>query len=288
MNGSLEAVAATFLQLLDVAFDDFDALELMTSLSRRCVDLFDVSSSGVLLADSHDGVQAVAASNEQATLLELRQVDDQEGPGLDAFRSGRAVFHGDLSDESPWPRFGRAAIEVGLFSVHAFPMRVRNTVVGSLNLFMAKPGPLWDADASLAQAFAHAAAIGLLQNKTVSDLHQLTGQLKRALSSRVIIEQAKGTIAERAGVGMDEAFEQLRSHARAHKMKLTSVALAVVAHTLTDAEIAIISGLDPGRINVPYGSHPAADNADDEMVPLAAGNGAPHGPRDGRPRLQNA
>jgi hypothetical protein len=151
-------------------------------------------------------------------------------------------------------------------------MRVRDTVVGSLNLFMAKPGPLWDADVSLAQAFAHAAAIGLLQNKTVSDLHQLTAQLQRALSSRVIIEQAKGTIAERAGVGMDEAFEQLRSYARTHKMKLTSVALAVVAHTLTDAEIEIIGGLDARLHDVPYGSQPATN---DEMSPDADQGAAP-------------
>ena len=179
-----------------------------------------------------------------ATRLELVQIDNEEGPGIDALRSGRAVFHGDLSGASPWPRFGRAAVAAGLVSVHALPMQVRGTVVGSLNLFVSRPGPLWEADVNLAQAFAHAAAMGLLQNKTIGELNKLTGQLRRALSTRVIIEQAKGTISERAGVGMDEAFEQLRSYARTHKMKLTSVALAVVAHTLTDAEIEIISGLD--------------------------------------------
>jgi len=241
MNGSLETVAATFLQLVDTTGDDFDPLEVLTMLSRRCVDLFDASSSGILLADTHDGVQAIAASSEQATLLELFQIDNQEGPGLDAFRSGDAICHGDLSAVSPWPQFARAAADVGIVAVHAFPMQAHDTVVGSLNLFMSKPGTLSDADVTLAQAFANAAAIGLLQNKTVSDLHQLTAQLERALSSRVIIEQAKGTIAERAGVGMDEAFEQLRSYARTHKMKLTNVALAVVAHTLTDSEIENLS-----------------------------------------------
>jgi transcriptional regulator with GAF, ATPase, and Fis domain len=245
MNGSLETVASTFLQLTDATNEQFDVLELMTTLSRRCVELFDVTSSGVLLADGAHGVQAIAATSEQAATLEHLQVDNDEGPGIDAFRCGRAVSHDDLGLTSPWPGFSRAAVDAGLVSVHALPMRVRDTVVGSLNLFNTRPGRLWEADVNLAQAFAHAAAMGLLQNKTIGELHQQTAQLKRALSTRVIIEQAKGTIAERAGIGMDEAFEQLRSYARTHKMKLTSVALAVVAHTLTDAEIEIISGLDP-------------------------------------------
>ena len=245
VNGSLDAVASTFLELVDATNDEFDVLDLMTTLSHRCVELFDVTSSGVLLADGDHGVQAVAATSEQTTRLELVQIDNEEGPGLDAFRTGRAVSHCDLRRSSPWPRFGPAAVEAGLLSVHALPMRVRDVMVGSLTLFGARPGPLRHADVNLAQAFAQAAAMGLVQNKTIGELHELTAQLKRALSTRVIIEQAKGTIAERAGIGMDEAFEQLRSYARTHKMKLTSVALAVVAHTLTDAEIEVISGLDP-------------------------------------------
>ena len=148
-------------------------------------------------------------------------------------------------------------------------MQVRDTVVGSLNLYIANPGSLWDADVNLAQAFAHAAAMGLLQHKTIDELHQESAQLKRALSSRVIIEQAKGTIAERAGVGMDEAFEQLRSYARTHKMKLTSVALAVVAHTLTDAEIEIISGLDAPRPAVlPGADVPETSTRERQRQPL--------------------
>ena len=264
MNSSLETVAVAILELVDTEVDEFDALDRMTVLCRRCVDVFDIASSGVFLADSRDSVQAIAASSEQATLLELFQIDNQEGPGLDAFRTGRAVFHGDLRGLSPWPRFGRAAIEIGLVSVHALPMRVRDTVVGSLNLFMTEPGPLWDTDLALAQALAHAAAIGLLQNKTVSDLRRVTTQLQQALSSRVIIEQAKGTIAERAGVGMDEAFEQLRSYARAHKTKLANVALAVVAHTLTEAEIEVVTGTATDLARVPYGARQASGA---EMLP---------------------
>ena len=116
-------------------------------------------------------------------------------------------------------------------------MRLRDTVVGTLNLFMSEPGPLSDADVSVAQAFASAITIALLQDKAASDAHELTAQLQGTLNSRIIIEQAKGIIAERDGIGMDEAFERLRSYARTHSKKLADIALAVVAHTLTPAEM---------------------------------------------------
>lgn len=232
-----EILAETFLQLADTVVDDFDVIELLTMLSGRCVDLLDASATGILLVDIHGTLQVVAASSETATLLELFQLQNEEGPCLDAFRTGKAVVHGDLAAESPWPNFARAAVESGFLSVHAFPMRLRETVLGTLNLFMAKAEPLSDADVAVAQALAHAATIALLHDKAATDLHQLTAQLQGALNSRVTIEQAKGTIAERAGVGMDEAFERLRSYAREHNSKLTDIAQAVVAHTLSTAEI---------------------------------------------------
>ena len=147
MNGSLETVAATFLQLVDATADDFDVIAVLTTLSRRCVELFDVSASGVLLADSHGALQVIAASSEQATLLDLFQIDNEEGPGPRRVPIGsRGVprLPPCRGRGQPWPHFSRAAIESGLSSVHAFPIGVHDTVVGSLNLFMTTPGPLWD------------------------------------------------------------------------------------------------------------------------------------------------
>lgn len=161
---------------------------------------------------------------------------------MDSFRTGKAVVHNDLTEQSPWPRFGQRAIEEGLLSVHAFPMRVRKTVLGTLNLFMDAPGQLSEADVTVAQALAHAATIALLQNRAAQDANQLTAELQGALNSRITIEQAKGAIAERAGIGMDEAFQRLRSYARNHGRKLTEVAEALLAHTLTDPEAQALIG----------------------------------------------
>ncbi len=241
-------LAETFLQLADTIVDDFDVIELLTMLSGRCVDLLDAAATGILLADIDGTLQVVAASDEKANLLELFQIQNEEGPCFDAFHSGNAVIHGDLGAESPWPSFAPRAIEAGLPSVHAFPMRLRDKVVGTLNLFMAKVGVLSDADVAVAQALAHAATIALLQNRAADDAHQLTAQLQGALNSRVTIEQAKGAIAERAGVGMDEAFKRLRSYARDRNKKLTDVAEGVVARSLTDEEIGRLIGDNDGEL----------------------------------------
>lgn len=234
---SREALLAdTFVQLADTLVDDFDVIDLLTMLSQRCVDLLDASASGILFADVQGRLHVVAASSEQANVLELFQIQNEEGPCMDAFRTGKSVIHNDLTAVSPWPRFGQRAIEEGLLSVHAFPMRVRTTVLGTLNLFMDVPGQLSDADVTVAQALAHAATIALLQNRATQDANRLTAELQGALNSRIAIEQAKGAIAERAGVGMDEAFFRLRSFARKNGRKLTEVAEALVAHKLTAAE----------------------------------------------------
>ncbi len=239
-----ELLADTFLALADTLVEDFDVIELLTMLSGRCVELLDASATGILLADVHRTLHVVAASSEQANLLELFQIQNSEGPCLDAFRTGKAVSHGDLAD-SPWPAFGRRAIEEGLPSVHAFPMRVRNTVLGTLNLFMATAGPLTSADVSVAQALAHAATIALLQDRASTDANRLSAQLQGALNSRVTIEQAKGAIAERAGIDMDEAFARLRLYARERNAKLTDVAEALVTRALPAAQIDILIGHRP-------------------------------------------
>jgi len=240
-----ELLADTFLALADTLVEDFDVIELLTMLSGRCVDLLGASATGILLADVDRTLHVVAASSEQANLLELFQIQNQEGPCLDAFRTGTAVSHGNLGADSPWPAFGRRAIEEGLPSVHAFPMRVREKVLGTLNLFMAEPGPLTSADVSVAQALAHAATIALLQDRAATDANRLTAQLQGALASRITIEQAKGAIAERAGIGMDEAFARLRSYAREHNAKLTDVAEALVTRALPAGEIDILIGHRP-------------------------------------------
>ena len=220
-------LAETFVQLVDHTADDFDPIGLLTMLCGRCIDLLDVSEAAVALVDANGVLRVVAGSSDQASRLAQFQVDT-EGPCLDAYRSCRSVFHNGL--DGSWPCDTNAA---PLRSVHVFPMRARAQAVGTLNLFRTQPRSLWDTDLTVAQTFADAAAIALLQDRAISALHQLTVQLQGALESRIIIEQAKGTIAEHAGVTMDEAYARLLAYARNRQTKLTNVAEAIVARTLT-------------------------------------------------------
>jgi GAF domain-containing protein len=233
-----ELVSDTFLRLADTLVDDFDVIDLLTTLAARCVELLAAAEAGIMVVNRQGALQVVAASSENAKLLELFQIQNSEGPCLDAYRTGEAVIHEDLTAGSPWPRFAALAISGGLASVYAFPMRLRANVLGTLNLFMTSVGPLSPADVGLAQALAHAATIALLQNQVTRDAHQLAVQLQAALNSRITIEQAKGFVAESSGIGMDEAFARLRSYARDHNLKLTDVAARVANRTLPSGSIA--------------------------------------------------
>jgi len=229
-----ELLAETFLLLADTLVEDFDPIEVLTVVAERCVVLLGATASGIMIADAHGVLHVVAESSEQARLVGLFQIQNEEGPCLDSFRTGQPVIHGDLG-ASPWPRFGPIAIDAGLRAVHAFPMRLRAEVVGTLNLFMTLGGGLSDVDVAAAQALAHAATITVLQDQSAHRSHQLTSQLQGALNSRVTIEQAKGALAERAKISPDEAFTRLRTYARDNHLKLTALAAALVARSLPAA-----------------------------------------------------
>ncbi len=226
-----ELLAETFLMMADTLVEDFDPIEVLTVLAERCVALLGATAAGILVVDTGGALQVVAESGEQARVLELFQVQNDEGPCLDCFRTGRAVISPDLAT-CPWLRFGPVAIDAGLRAVHAFPMRLRVQVVGTLNLFMAEPGLLSVVDTAAAQALAHAATITLLQHQGARRTQEVTAQLQGALNSRVAIEQAKGALAERAGISVDEAFTRLRVYARENNAKLTDVAAALVSRSL--------------------------------------------------------
>lgn len=246
---SREALLAdTFLKLADTLVDEFDVIDVLTTLSGRCVELLDAAATGILVADAGGALQVMAASSEAASLLELFQIQNDQGPCLDAFRTGHAVVGGGLGSTSPWPRFAARAAAAGFSSVQALPMALRGRVVGTLNLFMIDPGPLPAADVVVAQALADAATLALLQDRAAEDAQRLSAQLQGALDSRVMIEQAKGVISEVARIGTDEAFVRLRSYARNRNAKLTEVAAAVVNRTLP--------GTDRAGLTRPSGRRP--------------------------------
>ncbi|MFF4426726.1 GAF and ANTAR domain-containing protein [Streptomyces sp. NPDC001549] len=230
MNEQL--LAKTFVELADTLVADFDLIDFLRLLTDRCVGMLGVSAAGVLLADRAGELRVMAASDEEVRLLELFQLQNDQGPCLDCFRTGAPVTVTDLSAEAArWPRFALQARRSGYSAVQALPMRLRDEVVGALNLFRATPGPFDPAATPIAQALADVATISLLQQRSSQRSSLLNEQLQTALNSRVLIEQAKGKLAERQGIDMEQAFTALRGYARAHNRRLSDLARAFVDGT---------------------------------------------------------
>jgi GAF domain-containing protein len=220
-----DLLSDTFVDLADTMVADFDVIDFLHMLTDRSVQLFAASAAGVVLADPRGELRVAAASSEKAGLLELFQLQNDQGPCLECFRTGRPVTAADLADQAQrWPRFAHAALQAGFRTVEALPMRLRDQVIGALNLFRAEPGPFEAADLRIAQALADVATIGLLHERNVRRRETVAEQLQTALNSRVVIEQAKGKLAERRGIDMDRAFTMLREYARSTNQHLTDVA----------------------------------------------------------------
>lgn len=229
-----EAVLArAFVELADTLVDDFDVVDLLTRLADRCVEVLDVEAAGIMLAAPEGHLRVMASSSEAMRVLELFEVQAQEGPCLDCHHTGHAVTEGDLAASGGrWPRFSAEAVAAGFHSVHATPMRLRGSVIGALNLFRSAKGDLNPADAEIAQAFADIATIAILQHQAAVEAQMVNGQLTHALNTRVVIEQAKGMVGERLGLDMERAFAALRQHARNHNLRLADVAIAVIDGSL--------------------------------------------------------
>ena len=217
-------VLGAVVTLVDSLLDDFDVVDLLTELTENCVQLLDVATAGLLLADPHRQLHLMAATSEATHDLELFQLQSDEGPCLDCYTSGRPVSVADVAAaQARWPRFARAAADAGFASVHAVPMRAAGTVVGALGLFGTGVGELTDEDRLLAQTLAHVACVAILsEHAPTSDI--VGPQLRAALGSRIVVEQAKGFIHESLSVPMTDAFTLLRRYAHAQREHLTEVA----------------------------------------------------------------
>jgi GAF domain-containing protein len=219
----------SFIEMADTLVDDFDVVELLTGVTERCVSLLGASAAGVMLASPSGALQLVAASSEAMRVVETFELQSQEGPCLDAFGTGEPVEQENLeTGTGRWPRFATVAVEAGFHSAFALPLRLRDTVIGAMNLFGTESVAMAEDDVLVARAFADLATISVLQHQAMTEAQRINEQLTQALSSRVLIEQAKGVVFERAGIDMAEAFERLRRYARNHNMRLTEVAQAII------------------------------------------------------------
>lgn len=223
-----ERLATTFVELADSLVDEYDVIDLLQLLTERCVELLGVDAAGLLLGDPRGVLQLAASSSEQVRLLELFQLQNDEGPCLDCYQEGRPIGVTRLGDNERWPRFAAEASAAGFDAVHALPLRLRGQTIGALNLFWARGDEVHPDDLRVGQALADVATIAILQERLTRSRELLAGQLQAALNSRIVIEQAKGVIAERSGLEMGVAFDLLRRAARSSGRRLADVAGEIV------------------------------------------------------------
>src|SRR6202046_4130149 len=283
-----ERLARTFVELADTLVAGYDLAEFLQALTERCAELLEVDAAGLLLADGTAALRLVAASTEQARVVELFQVQHRQGPCLDSFRTGQPVIVSDIGSAEAvarWPRFAPAARAAGFAGVHAIPMRLRDQVIGTLNLFSGAAGGLDPAVAQAARCLVDVATIGILHERALREKEVVAGQLQVALNSRVVIEQAKGILAERLQVTPDEAFVLLRRYARDRNYPLTELAGDVIRGTAP-----IAAGSPPAAPPAPprprgLGGSPLADPAASAPPATAPGGAGRRGaPRDDKGR----
>ena len=235
-----QRITQTLVELADTLVLGFDGIEFLHILTERCVQLLDVDAAGILLIDQRGTLNLVAASTEQTRLLELFQLQNQEGPCLDCYHSGQGVACADLTAAPQrWPQFATAAREQGFAAVQAVPMRLREQILGALNLFRSSPDAISTDATAVAQSFANVATISLLQVRALRHSEMVTEQLQSALNSRLLIEQAKGILAERRHISLTQAFTLMRTYARNHNRLLSQVARAIINQTPDITDLAI-------------------------------------------------
>lgn len=250
-EGQEKVLIRAFVGLANTLVDDYDTIDLLDRLAGYSVELLVADAAGIMLGDAQRRLRVVASSNEQSDWMELLQLEADQGPCVDCYRSGAPVTVVDLTDAAArWPRFGAAVTQRGIDgSLHALPLRLRGEPVGTLNMFHRTPGPLPAADMALGQALADVAAIGIVSERAICRGEGANEQLQKVLTSRVVIEQAKGVLTEHGHLGMDEAFDRMRRYARDHNLRLSEVAREIVETDLAAEDVLAqpsVKTLNPG------------------------------------------
>ncbi len=241
-------VAATFVRLADTLVDDYDVVEFASALCQETRRLLGSDAAGVMLVAKAGELGILASTSDDVHALESFEVQFAEGPSIDAYRTGATVVASDLAacSEGPaerWSRFGRHAVQSGFLAVSAVPMWVRSDRIGVLSVFDHQPRALPTRDLALAECLAEIASIGILSAQRVREEHDLAEQLQRALTSRVAIEQAKGTLAERLDIDVDAAFTAMRDHARSQRRPLSDVAHDILSGRIHGRDFAAVESV---------------------------------------------
>ena len=228
-----DLLSRTFVELADTLVENYDQIEFLHRLAERCVSLLGLAEAGVVLVGSGGQLRPLASSSERMHLIELIELQRQDGPCLDCWRSGEAVREDRLAEaQARWPRFAPAALAAGFLSVYAVPMRLREERLGALNLFANQPYGLIEPDEAVAQAMADVATIGILHQRFIHQREEVSEQLQKAFNARTVLEQAKGVVAAATSTDVDEAFALLRDYARHQRLLLSEVARQVMSREL--------------------------------------------------------
>ena len=228
-----DLLSRTFVELADTLVENYDQIDFLHRLAERCVSLLGVAEAGVVLVDPEGQLRPLASSSERMHLIELIEVQREDGPCLDSWRSGKAVREDDLAESRErWPRFAPAALEAGFLSAYAVPMRLRDERIGALNLFASQTYGLIEPDETIAQAMADVATIGILHARFIREREEVSEQLRAAFNARIALEQAKGIVAEATGTDVDEAFALMRGYTRRHRLLLSEVARQLISRDL--------------------------------------------------------
>ena len=238
-----DRLAQVFVEVADTLVDEFDLIDFLQRVATHTSDLVSARASGLMLGDQRGRLQLMAASDEQAEMVEMFQVQALEGPCQDCYRTGEPVINNDLAHaQDRWPQFAPMAVRAGFKSVHAFPMRLRGRVIGALNMFGTHTGPMEETDIRVVQALADIATIALLQEQALSRTEEVTEQLQAALNTRIVLEQAKGALAQLHGEAPDEAFARLRDYCRPRGLRLGAMAYTVITDPESLPELTRPSG----------------------------------------------
>ena len=234
MTSTERDLGEVFVILADSLKADHDIIDTMDLLVEAATTFTSAIEAGIVLADPDGNLHIVASTSERTSDVEEEQLGTREGPCLDAFHSGDAVDVSDISATAEkWPHFVESSARSGFKAAHAVPLRLRTQILGSMNLFSTNVGALSDADAALVQALTDVATIGIIHQRADREHADVNQQLQHALESRIIIEQAKGFLAERHQLPIDGAFQLLRQHARSNHARLRDIALQVTTRQLS-------------------------------------------------------
>ncbi|MDR6970541.1 GAF and ANTAR domain-containing protein [Leifsonia shinshuensis] len=228
-----QGMLRAFAGLADTMVADYDVVDLLQNLVDSSSRWLGASAAGVMLADERGELDLIASTSEASRLVEVMQLSAYAGPCIESFTSGAVVSVPDISEvPERWQAFRERADEQGFAAIDAIPMRLRDQTIGTLNLFRTSPGDLPEDDLVAAQAFADVATIGILHQRTLAESDAIRQQLQFALNSRIVIEQAKGVVAQTRGVSIDRAFELIRDHARRNRQGISVVSSAIVERRL--------------------------------------------------------